>query len=47
VPTTTIAAAVTTIAPETSRAEPTFAHSRGMTTAPATAPIPTIPSIRP
>ena len=38
---------MTTIAPVTSRADPTFARTRGMTTAPATAPIPTMPSSRP
>ena len=47
VATTTMAAAVTTIAPVTSRAEPTRARSRGMTSAPATAPIPTMPSSSP
>ena len=47
VATTTMATAVTTIAPVTNRAEPTLARSRGMTSAPATAPIPTMPSSSP
>ena len=38
---------MTTIAPVTSRAEPTAARTRGMTSAPATAPMPTMPSSRP
>jgi len=47
VATTAVAAAVTSIAPETSRAEPTRFRNPGMTTAPATAPIPTMPSSSP
>ena len=44
---TAMATAVTTMAPVTNRAEPTLARSRGMTIAPATAPVPTIPSSNP
>jgi len=44
---TPMAAAVTSMAPVTSRAEPARARRRGITKAPATAPIPTMPSRRP
>ena len=47
VATTTRDAAVTSIAPVTSRAEPNLERTRGITTAPPTAPSPTMPSSNP
>ena len=44
---TASATAVITIAPVTMRADPIRARTRGMTNAPATAPIPTIPRSSP